>query len=111
MNLFTWMLVGHLAGDFLLQSSWMAERKEAEWMPLLTHCFVYTVSVAVFALPAGGISPAAVALIFLAHLVFDKRKLVRLWAKHVSRVGGNNWLEVVQDQSWHIMVLAAATLL
>ncbi len=110
MNLFTWMLVGHLAGDFLLQSAWMAEKKAVEWKPLLAHCFTYTALVAIFALPVGGISLPAMALIFLGHLIIDKRKLVHLWAKHVSRADGNTWLKVVQDQSWHIIVLAAATL-
>ncbi len=110
MNLFTWMLVGHLAGDFLLQSSWMAEKKAVEWIPLVAHCLTYTAAVAIFTLPVGGLSLTAMILIFLGHFVIDRRRFVHLWAKHVSRAGGNSWLKVVQDQSWHIIVLAAATL-
>ena len=111
MNLFTWMIVGHMAGDFLLQTAWMAEKKEAELKPLLAHCFIYTASVAIFTLPVGGISIASIVLIFLGHLIIDNRKLVHLWAKHVSGADGNTWLKVVQDQSWHVIVLAVATLL
>jgi len=49
-------------------------------------------------------------LIFLGHLIVDNKKVVQLWAKHISRAEGNTWLQVVQDQSWHIIVLALATL-
>lgn len=110
MNLFSWMLVGHLAGDFLLQSSWMAEKKTVEILPLLVHCVSYTAAVAIFTLPGGGISFPAMLIIFLGHLIIDNNKLVQLWAKHVSRAERNTWLQVVQDQTWHIIVLAAATL-
>ena len=110
MNLFTWMLVGHLAGDFLLQSSWMAEKKSVEFLPLLAHCASYTAAVALFTLPVGGISFPAILIVFLGHLIIDDKRMVELWAKHVSRAEGNTWLKVVQDQSWHIIVLALATL-
>ncbi len=110
MNLFTWMLVGHLAGDFLLQSSWMAEKKAVEFFPLLAHCIFYTATVAIFSLPVGGITLTGMLMIFLGHLIVDNKKVVQLWAKHISRAEGNTWLQVVQDQSWHIIVLALATL-
>ncbi|WP_301108119.1 DUF3307 domain-containing protein [Sporosarcina sp.] len=45
MNLFTYVLLGHLVGDYLLQTSWMAMNKAYKWLPLLTHCFIYTLSV------------------------------------------------------------------
>ena len=48
------MFVGHLIGDFLLQTAWMADRKENQWIPLLVHCFVYTATITLLALPAGG---------------------------------------------------------
>ena len=111
MNLFTWMLVGHLAGDFLLQTSWMAERKVEEWAALLAHCFVYTSAIVFFALPAGGLSPSGIAAVFVGHAIIDRRKFVNLWAKYISRSPGNAWLKIVQDQVWHIIVMALATLL
>lgn len=106
MNPFAWMLVGHLAGDFLLQTAWMAERKAKEWPPMLTHCFIYTTAVALFSLPAGGLTVMSIVIIFLAHAIVDRRKIVGFWSKYISRSPDNNWLKIVQDQVWHILVLA-----
>lgn len=105
------MLVGHLVGDFLLQTAWMTENKEGEWLPLLVHCFVYTAAVALLALPAGGIPITAIAFIFLGHIIIDRTRFVDLWAKYISRSPDNTWLKMVQDQTWHIIILAVATLL
>ena len=102
------MLIGHLAGDFLFQTSWMANNKVDSWAPLLTHSLIYTFSVAIFAFFAGGLSLTALAVVFIGHIVIDKRSFVDFWAKHVNRLSGNSWLKIVQDQSWHIIILAAA---
>lgn len=106
MSLFSLMFVGHLVGDFLLQTSWMADNKRGEWFPLLVHCFIYTVTVALFALPAGGLSVIAIVILFIAHVLFDKSNFVFLWLKYVSRSPDNTWLKIVQDQVWHIVILA-----
>jgi hypothetical protein len=111
MNLFAWLLVGHLVGDFLLQTRWMAEGKTARWWPLLAHSTVYTGAVALLALPAGGLSWRGLALVFLAHLVLDRRRFVQFWVRRVTGAAGVPWLVIMTDQSWHIVVLAAATLL
>lgn len=111
MNLFAWLLLGHLMGDFLLQTSWMAEKKAQQWIPLLVHCFIYTCLVALFALLDEGLSMPAIAVIFVGHVFIDRRIFVDYWAKHISRSPDNTWLKIVQDQSWHIIILAAATLL
>lgn len=103
------MFVGHLIGDFLLQTAWMADRKENQWIPLLVHCFVYTATITLLALPAGGLSSLAIALIFLGHVIIDRTQLVYLWAKYISRSPDNTWLKIVQDQTWHIIILAVAT--
>ena len=103
------MLVGHLVGDFLLQTAWMAENKEDRWLPLLAHITIYTATVALAALPAGGLTAPAIAFIFLSHVIIDKTKFVDLWAKYISRSPDNTWLKIVQDQTWHIIILAIAT--
>jgi len=110
MNLFTWILVGHLAGDFLVQTKWMADNKAENWSALLLHCFVYTASVALFALPAGGLAWPGIAIIFMGHIIIDRRKIVHLWAKYISRSPDIEWLKIAQDQVWHIIFLALATL-
>lgn len=45
MSVFDTLLLGHLIGDFLLQTSWMAENKAKHILPLLVHSLVYTVSI------------------------------------------------------------------
>lgn len=106
MSLFSLMFVGHLVGDFLLQSSWMADNKDEKWVPLLIHCFVYTVVVTLFALPAGGLGLPAIALIFLVHVLIDRTRFVDIWAKYVTRSPDQAWLKIIQDQTWHILLLA-----
>ena len=46
MGLFNWLLVGHLVGDYILQTSWM-QKKTKEWLPLIVHSMVYTVTVSI----------------------------------------------------------------
>lgn len=111
MNLFNWLLVGHLVGDFLLQTSWMAGHKASRWTPLLVHCAVYTAAVGILALPAGGLSPAGIALVFISHVVIDRRTLVNFWAQKVTGAADTGWLKIMVDQTLHILVLALATLI
>jgi len=110
MTLFEWLLVGHLVGDFLLQNRWMAEKKTRYWVPLLIHCSVYTLAVSLLALSAGGISWTGIVLIFAAHIILDRRKFVDFWANHITNAADIPWLKIMIDQSWHLVVLAAATL-
>ncbi len=111
MELFSSLLVGHLVGDFLLQTAWMAEKKDKQWGPLIVHCFLYTATVALFALLAGGLSILAILVIFISHLIIDKAKFVDLWTKYITRSPENNWLRVIQDQVWHLLILVLVTLL
>lgn len=110
-NLFSFLLVGHLVGDFLFQTSWMALNKDKQFTPLLVHSLIYTVTVALFALPAEGLSIAAMALVFLGHLVIDRRLLVDFWLKNILRSPDLPWLKIVQDQVWHVLILAGAAML
>jgi hypothetical protein len=109
MTLFDWLLVGHLVGDFLLQNRWMAEKKGSQWLPLFIHAAVYTWVVYLMSLYAGGISWRGVVIIFLAHLILDRREFVAFWMRHVTRADSSTWLAIAVDQAWHIVILAIAT--
>jgi len=89
----------------------MAEKKENEFWPLVAHSLVYTASVSLLALPGGGLSFPAIFLIFLTHLLLDKRSFVNFWACQVTKSNNNLWLKIIIDQSWHVIVLAIATLI
>lgn len=110
MSQFDILLIGHLIGDFLLQTSWMAKHKATKWLPLLAHVVVYTVVVGVFGAMSGGLSLAAIALIFFSHIVLDRKTFVAFWVRKVQTAKGPEqaWLCIVADQIFHIIILAMA---
>lgn len=111
MDIFGWLIVGHLAGDFLLQNNWMAVNKTRRIVPLFIHSLVYTGAVGLFALLGGGLSWHALAMILILHMLLDNRFFVGLWVKHINKTEDIPWLKVMVDQSWHIIILAMATLI
>ena len=106
MNLFSWLFIGHLAGDFLLQTRWMAENKNRNILPLLMHGIVYTLAVTGSSFMCGGLKWQYSVLIFLSHIFLDQRSFVKFWAEKVTRTTEVPWLLVVLDQTWHLLVLA-----
>lgn len=111
MGLFNWLLVGHFVGDFILQTRWMADKKAKELMPLIIHSAVYTITIALFSLLANGLSWWGIGLIFICHLILDQRAFVDFWAVKVNGNTNIDWLKITLDQSWHILILALATLI
>jgi len=111
MGVLAWLLVGHIAGDFLLQNRWMAENKSSKLLPLLVHTSVYTAAVALFACLGGGISVYGYAALFVSHLILDRRGFVLWWSKKITKSDGTPWLLVMIDQSWHAVILALICLL
>jgi hypothetical protein len=111
MDLLAWLFAGHLAGDYLLQNSWMAMNKNKELLPLLIHSFIYTLAIALFSLMGGGMKIPGLIIIFLSHVVLDQRGFVKWWARKITQSNDVPWLITMLDQSWHIVILAAASLL
>lgn len=110
MSMFDYLLLGHLVGDFLLQTSWMAKHKATQWLPLLAHVSVYTAVIALFGLFAGGLSLPAIALVFFSHIALDRRRFIRFWVKRIQMTTGSEsrWLTIVADQIFHLLFLALA---
>lgn len=113
MSLFSSVFLGHMIGDFLLQTGWMAEGKKRQWWPLLAHVTVYTATVAAAGLLAGGLHAGAIALIFLSHLVLDGTRFTVWWSRRVQMVApaAEAWLPIVTDQTFHLIALALAVTL
>jgi hypothetical protein len=86
------------------------QKKTKQFLPLFVHSAIYTISVALFALLASGLSWWGIALIFLSHLILDQRKFIEFWAKRITGSANINWLKIMLDQSWHILILGLATL-
>ncbi len=107
-NLLSWLLVGHFAGDYLLQTRWMAEEKTRRLFPLFVHGAVYTAAVLLVSLPAGGLSSVSVIIIFIGHIILDNRTFVKWWVRTVNGKESPRWMALAVDQSWHLIVLALA---
>ena len=106
-----WLLAGHLIGDFLLQNRWMSENKEKKALPLLLHSAVYSAAVFALSLAAGGLSIAGVLLIFITHVILDRRRFVRWWCKNITKSYPQTTLLVMTDQAWHVAALVLACIL
>ena len=81
-NLFIKILLGHLVGDFLLQSREMAIRKtEKNWVGFIwcfVHSLIYTLTICFF---LQTINPLIIFLIFISHFPIDRWSLANKWLK------------------------------
>lgn len=120
------MLVAHVAGDYLIQSDWMANEKTKRWWPAVAHGATYTLPFLMVTR-----SPLALAVIGLTHIVIDHYRLARyvVWAKNLvapkqyrhpwhecSATGYHQdrpawmavWLMIIADNWMHVVINAAA---
>jgi hypothetical protein len=101
-------IVGHLVGDYLLQTDWMAQNKKTRTWPCIVHCAVWSVSVCLFA----GWGVVALLLLFAAHFAQDRTDVIR-WYIRVAKGEGfmqpplSPWSIIVVDNVWHIVSLWA----
>ena len=109
-DMLSWLLAGHMAGDYLLQNRWMAERKTTCLFALAVHSAVYACAIWLASLPVGGLSHLSVLFVFLSHAVVDKRSFTRWWCRHVTK-SRYMWLVMMTDQSLHVVILALTCLL
>jgi hypothetical protein len=120
------ILLAHLAGDYLIQSDWMANEKMKRWWPAVAHGLTYTLPYAIITQ-----SPVALAVIAGTHIVIDHYRLARhvVWAKNLlspkayrfpwSECKGTGyhesrppwmavWLMIIADNTIHLCINAAA---
>ncbi len=89
--MFAEIVLGHLAGDYLLQSKTMALKKSEKgfhgilWCTF--HCLVYTTSVCLFLWTSG---PLVIGLIFLSHWPLDRWSLAAIW---LDLIRGRNFVK------------------
>jgi hypothetical protein len=116
MNTFTWLLLGHLLGDWVLQNNWMAKGKKNGLLALAgaVHFAIYTATI-VGALWLSGVAhgePASYLILggtaFVSHWLIDGTDAVERW----MRLYRQTHLEIVRvmvDQTLHLLVLASLT--
>lgn len=121
MSLFDLFLICHLTGDWMFQTSEQAANKAKgnfiNWA-ILNHSLVYTLTfVPVFLI--FGISFYWLAIIFVSHVILDKRSITRWWVRKIKTMDPNlkgcffsfDAMTIVIDQVIHILILAVIALL
>ena len=87
------LLLGHLVGDYLLQTSWMAINKSkynlVGWLAALVHCIIYTLSICVL---MNNYDLLWVGAVFLSHFPIDKFSLGEVWMKYIKGYSLKNFL-------------------
>ena len=118
LSTFNWLLIGHLIGDWVLQSDWMASGKRRNrWNAAGTAHYTIYSAVVLSALWLSGIrgqSPAFYlcmgAMIFGTHWFIDGTHLIDRWMQFCGQ-GPDRIVRLMVDQTFHIVVLAVAATL
>ncbi len=112
MSIFDWLLVGHLVGDWVLQSDWMAKGKKQglfTW-PGFIHFAIYAVIVTVSLWVADGGTRELLlylglgTIIFVSHWLIDATSIVSWWMGMYGQ--GQEFVRIIVDQTLHILILA-----
>ena len=87
------LLLGHLCGDYLLQTNWMAMNKTKNtlngWLACLIHYIIYTASICLFMWKFDLIW---IIVVFLSHFPIDKFSLGEKYLHYVKGYGIKNYL-------------------
>lgn len=101
------IILGHLVGDYLLQSDWMALNKKKVgvegWIPCLIHCLIWTISMILF---IGKLNIILFLGLFLSHLILDRTNLV-VWLLNATRIMPNpaTWKVIIVDNTLHLLMV------
>jgi len=108
-TIFIGALVGHLVGDYLLQTDWMALQKKKSSFACLIHCLVWVGCVWGFS--QMGWLPAL--FLFVCHFIQDRTKIVLWW----MNLRGSSvfteppfapWSMIVVDNVLHVLQIWVA---
>ena len=113
MTTFSWLLIGHLIGDWVLQNDWMAKGKKRGLvtLPGMTHFSVYTISIiAILRLgsqASGGVvlTTQMALLIFVSHWLIDATSVVNHWMRFCGQ-SDIPMVRIMVDQTFHLLILA-----
>jgi len=101
-------IVGHLAGDYLLQNDFLAIGKKNSSLICALHCAIWTAAVAAL----GGMPLWTWPVLFVTHFVQDRWLLIPAWMKAIGQAGFRDgpcspWAAIVVDNVWHILAIYA----
>lgn len=112
MNIFTWLVLGHLVGDWVLQNDWMAKGKRQGLVTGagMVHFIVYTVTCLVAAWLAGvqrqnaALYLGLALFIFVTHWLTDATDIVDFWMRSYRQTN-IPMVRMMVDQSFHLIIL------
>lgn len=99
-------LVGHLVGDYILQTDELALNKKASTLHCTIHCAIWTLCVVLFAWwPWWTVVP-----LFVTHFIQDRTSIITWWmdfiGQHKFRTGiCAPWSVIVVDNVFHILAI------
>ena len=112
MTIFSWLLIGHLVGDWLLQNDWMAQNKQRHLITAagLVHFTIYTLTMTITLwfwarepLTVQQIATFAF-LTFVSHWLIDALALAKKWGQMVKQ-SNQVFVAITVDQAFHIIVI------
>jgi len=99
-TIFESLLITHFVMDWIFQTSWEALQKDKKWLPLFVHCFVYSVGF----IPAFwyfNVNFIWLILIFVSHIILDRRKFEFWVLKRVKNIEK----EKISESFWNILLI------
>jgi hypothetical protein len=110
--MFSWLLLGHLLGDWLLQNDWMARGKKQGLftMPGMIHFTTYTVMILLAFWFFNNLeinfvtSCVAGIFIFVSHWLIDATNIVQRWMRFYGQSDRED-VRVMVDQTLHLLAL------
>lgn len=113
MTTFTWLLVAHLVGDWMLQNDWMARHKQDSLVnrAIAVHCIIYTFTLLIslwLAASKHAFQPSYLRFglfILVSHWLIDAASLAKRWSR-LFRQSNTSFVQVMVDQTMHVVVLA-----
>lgn len=99
-------LMGHLIGDYLLQTDWMALNKKLQTFPCAVHCLIWSLSVMLCAWWPWW----TFLILFPTHFVQDRTNIVVWLMNHKGQVKFAQppmapWSIIVVDNVLHMVVV------
>lgn len=116
-SLFIILYIGHKIADYLFQTDYQALNKHKNWKALFLHCLIYTITLTFLAfIIIGYFSWTAIFIIFISHIIIDKRVFVIWWATKIKKMSDTTNVAVQPaikelDQSFHYIILFIVSLI
>jgi hypothetical protein len=100
----TLAIIGHLVGDYLFQTDWMAENKKHNTLACVIHCAVWAACVVLLA----GWGWIPFMFLFVTHFIQDRTYIVRGWMHlvgqdHFATGPYAPWSMVIVDNTFHLL--------